>query len=120
LKKVCSYLIKDYLCSVDAMKHNGQLNEMTSTKLIGRDTMIARLVYFHNARIDRAFPNHSTEWVSEKKNQFSSAEYNKMSTLKICKEYDETFGLDDSVVNSADFDTPTPNPNIKYSAALMG
>jgi hypothetical protein len=93
---------------------------MTSTKLIGRETMIARLVFFHNARIDRAFPNHSAEWIAEKKSQFSSKEYEKMNTRKICKEYDSTFGLDNSVVNSADFDTPTPNYDIKYSAALMG
>lgn len=93
---------------------------MTSTKLIGRDTMISRLVFFHNARIDRAFPNHSAEWIAEKKDQFSIKEYEKMNTRKICKEYDETFGAGNSVVNSADFATPTQNNNIKYSAALMG
>ena len=76
---------------------------MTSTKLIGRDTMIARLVFFHNARIDRAFPNHSTEWIAEKKSQFSIKEYEKMNTRKICKEYDETFGLHNLVANYADF-----------------
>ena len=93
---------------------------MTSTKLIGRDTMIARLVFFHNARIDRAFPNHSAEWIAEKKAQFSSKEYEKKNTRKICKEYDDTFAANNSVANRADFDTPTPNYNIKYSAALMG
>jgi hypothetical protein len=93
---------------------------MTSTKLIGRDTMIARLVFFHNARIDRAFPNHSTEWKAEKKSMFSSNAYNEMTTRKICKEYDETFGTDNSRANPADFETPTPNYNIKYSSALMG
>jgi len=103
-----------------SLGHIKNEENMTSTKLIGRETMIERLVFFHNKRIERAFPNHSTQWITEKKSLFSSSEYNKMSTRQICKEYDETFGMDDSNVNFADFDIPTPNYNIKYSSALMG
>lgn len=76
---------------------------MTSTQLIGRETMITRLVFFHNERIDKAFPNHSAEWKLEKKSMFSIEAYKQLSTRKICKEYDDTFGSVNYERNYADF-----------------
>lgn len=93
---------------------------MTSTKLIGRDTMIARLVIFHQQRIERTCENHNPLLVAEKKGYYSSAAYSAMNTYKICKEYDETFGVDNSLANSADFETPEGKINVVYSAALIG
>lgn len=76
---------------------------MTSSELIGRETMISRLIYFNTKRIDRVFINHTQEFREDKKAMFSYTEYSKLSTRKICKEYDTTFGDSGFVSNSADF-----------------
>jgi len=65
---------------------------MTSTQLIGRETMISRLVFFHNERIERVYSKNTIDYINNKKSFFTYNEYNKKSTQQICKEYDLTFG----------------------------
>jgi hypothetical protein len=93
---------------------------MTSTKVIGREVMIERLVRFNRERINKAIGNFSEEIINEKLSYFTQESYSTKSTRAICKEYDFIFGLDKSPDNAADYDTPIPCDNVKYSAALMG
>jgi protein-tyrosine-phosphatase len=93
---------------------------MTSTKVIGREVMIERLVRFNRERIKKAMGNFAEQIINEKLSYFTQESYSTKSTRAICKEYDLIFGLDKSADNAADYDTPTPCDNIKNSAALMG
>ena len=99
---------------------------MTNAQLIGKETMLARLIVFHQARFERNGmlfkKDEYTDWLKS------------LSTRKISKEYDATFAEIVSSAAGADFDATyeafanTPqhqqvvaeNSKIKYSSVLMG
>jgi hypothetical protein len=64
---------------------------MTSTQLIGRETMISRLITFNHERIERGNPYMTEEGKAKEKAFYSYEYYKKQSTRKIAKEYDGVF-----------------------------
>ena len=78
---------------------------MTSSKLIGRETMIARLIDFHTKRLTRVNMQFKLEL-------FSYAEYSKKNTRQICKGYDETFGEIEDNYNSYETMLTLENENM--------
>jgi len=66
------------------------MSKLSSSKLIGRETMIGRLQGFHEARIKRVHAGNA-ELIECKILGFSYSVYSAKSTRLIAREYDETF-----------------------------
>lgn len=64
---------------------------MTTAKLIGRETAIARIIDFHHKRAERVFSNDPWRQF-EIENWWSVEAYKNKTSRSIYKEYDETFG----------------------------
>lgn len=93
---------------------------MTNAQLIGKETMLARLVVFHTARFNR----NGMSW---KKDEYITY-LKSLSTRKLSKEYDEAFASSPDFGSNVEMEstyaefsgTMLPDYNIQYSSALMG
>lgn len=63
---------------------------MNSTQLIGRETMISRLIDFHRSRVKRVYGDNQP-LCDRHLGYFTYDSYRSRHTIKIRKEYDDTF-----------------------------
>ena len=90
---------------------------MTNAQLIGKETMLARLVVFHTARFER----NGMNW---KKDEYITY-LKSLSTRKLSAAYDEAFAIIEGGNSCENDEAYTEmlkqiNAGVQYSSALMG
>lgn len=69
-----------------------------STQVIGRETMISRIIFFHTDRLKRVFKD--SPLLTEKLSYFNYSEYKNKNTQYIRKEYDDLFSKSTELLNT--------------------